>query len=67
MNFIDKIESMFEDANIKKTDKVVAYCTSGIRSAYTQLIMEMLDYEVVKNYDGFYNTWCVHNEVENGK
>lgn len=63
----EEITSMFEDANIKKTDKVVAYCTSGIRSAYTQLIMEMLDYQVVKNYDGSYNTWCVHNEVENGK
>jgi len=61
----EEITSMFEDANIKKTDKVVAYCTSGIRSAYAQLIMEMLDYEVVKNYEGSYNTWCVHNEVEN--
>ena len=61
----DEITSMLEDANIKKTDKVVVYCTSGIRSAYMQLIMEMLDYEVVKNYDGSYNTWCVHNEVEN--
>lgn len=61
----DEITSMLEDSNIKKTDKVVAYCTSGIRSAYMQLIMEMLDFEVVKNYDGSYNTWCVHNEVEN--
>ncbi|MBZ2174380.1 hypothetical protein K8M07_03875 [Schnuerera sp. xch1] len=61
----EEITSLFENANIKKTDKVVAYCTSGIRSAYTQLIMEMLDYEVVKNYEGSYNTWCVHNEVEN--
>lgn len=61
----DEINSMFEDANVKKTDKVVHYCTSGIRSAYTQLIMEMLDYEVTKNYEGSYNTWCVQNEVEN--
>lgn len=61
----EEITSMFEDANIKKTDKVLHYCTSGIRSAYTQLIMEMLDYEVTKNYEGSYNTWCVHNEVEN--
>lgn len=61
----EDIISMFEDADIKKDDKVVTYCTSGIRSAYEQLILEMLDYEVVKNYDGSYNTWCVHNEVEN--
>lgn len=61
----EELTSLFESANIKKTDKVVAYCTSGIRSAYTQLVMEMLDYEFVKNYEGSYNTWCVHNEVEN--
>lgn len=60
----EEITSIFEDANIKKTDKVVAYCTAGIRSAYMQLIMEMLDYEVVKNYDGSYYTWCAQNEVE---
>lgn len=60
----EEIDSMFEEANISKDDKIVAYCTSGIRSAYTQLVMEMLDYEVAKNYDGSYNTWCFHNEVE---
>lgn len=60
----DEITKLFEDANIQKTDKVVAYCTSGIRSAYSQLILEMLDYDVTMNYAGSYNTWCVHNEVE---
>lgn len=61
----EEITALFEEANISKSDPVVAYCTSGIRSAYMQLVMEMLDYEVSKNYDGSYNTWCVHNEVEN--
>lgn len=60
----EEVAELFENANIKKTDKVITYCTSGIRSAYSQLILEMLDYEVTKNYEGSYNTWCVHNEVE---
>lgn len=60
----EEITKLFEDANIKKTDKIVTYCTSGIRSAYSQLILEMLDYDVTKNYDGSYNTWCANNEVE---
>ncbi len=60
----DDIKKMFEQNGIKDTDKVVVYCTSGIRSAYTQLILEMLGYADTKNYEGSYNTWCVHNEVE---
>lgn len=60
----DDIISLLEDSDIKKSDKVVTYCTAGIRSAYMQLIMEMLDYEIVKNYDGSYYTWCAQNEVE---
>lgn len=59
-----EIVTLFENANINKTDKIVAYCTAGIRSAYAQLILEMLDYGVTKNYDGSYYTWCAHNEVE---
>lgn len=60
----DEIVKLLEDANIKDTDKIIAYCTSGIRSAYSQLVFEMVGYESSKNYDGSYNTWCVHNEVE---
>lgn len=60
----DEITKMFEGANIKKDSKVVTYCTAGIRSAYMELIMEMLDYKNVKNYDGSYYTWCANNKVE---
>lgn len=60
----EDLTAMFESANIKKTDKVTAYCTAGIRSAYMQLVLEMLDYEHSKNYEGSYYTWCVNNEVE---
>lgn len=60
----EEITAQFEDKGIKKTDRVVAYCTSGIRSAYTQLVLEMLGYEHTKNYEGSYNTWAVHHDVE---
>lgn len=60
----EEIIALFENANINRTDKIVTYCTSGIRSAYSQLVLEMLGYGLTKNYDGSYNTWCVHNEVE---
>lgn len=60
----DEIASLFENKDVQKGDKLVTYCTSGIRSAYSQLILEMLDYDVTKNYDGSYNTWCANNEVE---
>lgn len=59
-----EITDLFTKAGLKKTDKIVSYCTSGIRSAYMQLIMEMVGFESSKNYDGSYNTWCVHNPVE---
>lgn len=60
----EDITELFESANVKKTDKIVTYCTAGIRSAYAQLILEMLDFNVSKNYDGSYYTWCANNEVE---
>ncbi|MGO4987896.1 MAG: sulfurtransferase [Gallicola sp.] len=60
----EELTAFFEAAGLQKTDKIVTYCTSGIRSAYAQLVMEMLGFETSKNYDGSYNTWCVHNPVE---
>ncbi len=58
------IEAMFTEAGIEKDDKIVAYCTGGIRSAYTQMVLEMCGYENTWNYDQSYWRWCVVNEVE---
>lgn len=60
----DELTAFFEEAGLTKEDQIVTYCTSGIRSAYTQLVMEMLGFQTSKNYDGSYNTWCATNEVE---
>lgn len=44
------LEKMFAAKGLKKTDKVATYCTGGIRSAYMQLVLQMLGYEDSHNY-----------------
>jgi thiosulfate/3-mercaptopyruvate sulfurtransferase len=60
----DEIIAMYEAQGVNKTDKVVTYCTGGIRSAYAQMVLEMCGYETTYNYDQSYWNWCVNNEVE---
>lgn len=45
-----EFRKMFESKGLAKSDKIVTYCTAGIRSAYMQLILEMLGYENTYNY-----------------
>ena len=60
----DELTKMFEDAGLSKEDSIVAYCTGGIRSAYTQLVMEMCGFENSYNYDQSFWRWAVIGEVE---
>jgi len=59
-----ELTKLFTDAGLSKNDKIVTYCTAGIRSAYMQLVMEMCGFENVKNYDESYYRWCAVQEVE---
>lgn len=59
-----ELVAMFEAAGLEKEDNIVTYCTGGIRSAYTQLVLEMCGYENTWNYDQSYWRWCVVGEVE---
>jgi thiosulfate/3-mercaptopyruvate sulfurtransferase len=61
----EEISTMLNDAGFNKDDQIITYCTTGIRSAYFQLILEMCGFNNVKNYDESYNRWCVAEEVEN--
>lgn len=45
-------------------NKIVTYCTAGIRSAYMQLILEMCGFENSMNYDESYYRWCACQDVE---
>lgn len=58
------IEKVLTDAGISKEDKIVTYCTGGIRSAYSQLVFEMAGYENTWNYDQSFWRWAVAGEVE---
>lgn len=59
-----EITAMFEAAGLSREDKIVTYCTAGIRSAYMQLIMEMCGYENAKNYDESFYRWAAVGELE---
>ncbi len=59
-----ELTKMFEDAGLTKEDAIVAYCTGGIRSAYTQLVLEMCGFENSYNYDQSFWRWAVVGEVE---
>lgn len=60
----EKLTKLFEDAGLSKDDKIVTYCTAGIRSAYTQLVMDMCGFKNVKNYDGSFYRWAKVEDVE---
>lgn len=59
-----EIEKIFKEKGLEKGDKIVTYCTGGIRSAFMQLVMEMIGYDNVKNYEGSYYNWSAVNDVE---
>lgn len=60
----DKLEDIFLQAGLRKSDSIVVYCTGGIRSAFMQLMMEYAGFPGVKSYQGSYYNWCKINEVE---
>ncbi len=61
------IDAMMKKAGISKDDKIVAYCTGGIRSAYIQLVLEMSGYKHTYNYDQSYWRWCRVGKVSTTK
>lgn len=60
-----ELEKYFsEELKLNKEDKIVTYCTAGIRSGYMQIVLEMAGYENAKNYDGSYYEWAGREETE---
>ncbi|WMJ76866.1 MULTISPECIES: sulfurtransferase [unclassified Sedimentibacter] len=60
----EDITKIFADAGLSKDDKIVTYCTAGIRSAYMQLVLEMAGFENSYNYDESFYRWSAVNELE---
>lgn len=58
------IAELFADNGISKNDRVVTYCTGGIRSAYVQIVLEMCGYKDTYSYCQSFWRWAVVGEVE---
>ncbi len=54
----DAIEALLTASGIKKTDDIVIYCTSGIRSAHLTMVMRILGYTNAKNHDDSFMVWA---------
>lgn len=63
----ETLEKLFADLGLNKEDKIVTYCTAGIRSAYVQLVLEMLGYENAVNYDASFYEWAGSEDAKMGK
>ena len=53
----EALRAMFEAAGIMPDRQIVAYCQSGVRAAHAYLVLRLLGYAKVKNYDGSWNEW----------
>ncbi|WP_426429532.1 sulfurtransferase [Winogradskyella sp. HB-48] len=58
------IELIYNKLNIKKTDSIILYCHSGVRSAHTTFVLsELLGYKNVMNYDGSWTEWSHFDDL----
>ncbi|WP_066175765.1 sulfurtransferase [Bacillus marinisedimentorum] len=73
----EELEDLYGEI-IESNKEVISYCQSGVRSAYTWLVLtQALGYERVQNYDGSWIEWSynsyeqgdegIKSKVENGK
>ena len=61
---IKELESIYNKLNIKKTDSIILYCHSGVRSANTTFVLtQLLGYKNVMNYDGSWTEWSQYDEL----
>lgn len=59
----DEIQKILDEKGLKKEDKIVTYCTAGIRSAHMQVVLAMLGYETVMNYDSSFYAWAADESL----
>jgi thiosulfate/3-mercaptopyruvate sulfurtransferase len=48
---------MYEDEGATPEKRVIAYCSTGVRSAATYLTLKALGYEQVKLYSASFEEW----------
>ena len=58
-----ELESIMKEKGIFKDDKIVCYCTAGIRSAHMTLVLRMAGYKNAKNYAASMYEWSARTEL----
>ncbi|WP_106793389.1 sulfurtransferase [Aquimarina sp. Aq78] len=60
----DDLNTIYGRMRASKTDTIITYCHSGVRSAHTTFVLtELLGYKNVKNYDGSWVEWSYFNDL----
>ena len=60
----EELEEIYKPNLRNKTDLIVSYCHTGVRSAHTTFVLtELLGYTNVKNYDGSWSEWSFHKDL----
>ncbi|SCG82260.1 putative thiosulfate sulfurtransferase [Proteiniborus sp. DW1] len=59
-----EIKTILDENGIEKDDEIVTYCTAGIRSAHMQIVLTMMGYENVRNYDASFYAWSGNPDLE---
>lgn len=59
-----EIEKILKENHISKDEKIVTYCTAGIRSAHMQIVLDMMGYKNARNYDQSFNGWAGDENLE---
>lgn len=54
---LEELRRIYESAGVTKDKEVIAYCQTGTRSAHAYLVLKLLGYERVRNYDGSWAEW----------
>lgn len=52
-----ELQKMFLDAGVTKDKQVIVHCQTGQRSSVTYLVLKLLGYTNVQNYDGSWQEW----------
>ena len=61
---IEELETIYNKLNINKSDSIILYCHSGVRSANTTFVLtQLLGYKNVMNYDGSWTEWSHFNDL----
>ncbi len=59
----EELEIMYSKAGITKDKTIIPYCHTGVRSSLTTFVLvELLEYKRVLNYDGSWREWSHQDE-----